>query len=33
MGVKELKTISDQLISCTQGQMGNLEKVDTKELS
>lgn len=32
MGVKDLKTMKDQLMGCIQGQMGNLEKVNTKEL-
>lgn len=32
MSIKELKTMKDQLMGCIQGQMGSLEKVDTKEL-
>lgn len=30
--MEKLKTIKEQLVSCVQGQMGDLAKVDTKEL-
>lgn len=31
-GIEELKTMKTQLMSCAQGQMGQLDKVDTKEM-
>ena len=30
MGIEELKTMKTQLVSCVQGQLGDLAKVDTK---
>ena len=30
--MEQLKAIKEQLVSCVQSQMGNLDKVDTKEL-
>ena len=30
--MEQLKAIKEQLVSCVQGQMGNLDKVNTKEL-
>lgn len=32
MGTEELKSMKTQLMSCVQGQIGNLKNVDTKEL-
>ena len=32
MSIEQLKTMKTQIMGCVQGQMGNLEKVDTKEL-
>ena len=32
MGIEQLKTMKEQLISCVQGQLGDLSKVDAKEL-
>jgi len=32
MGIKEMKTMETQLISCVQGQMGDLKNTDAKEL-
>lgn len=32
MGIEEMKSMKTQLMSCIQGQMGNLQKVDAKEL-
>lgn len=32
MGIEALKTMKDQLVSCTQGQLGDLSKVDAHEL-
>ena len=32
MGMEALKTMKDQLVSCVQGQMGDISKVDTHEL-
>lgn len=32
MGIEALKTMKDQIISCTQGQLGDLSKVDAHEL-
>ena len=31
-GIEELKTMKTQLVSCVQGQLGDLAKVDTKQL-
>jgi len=30
MGIEALKTMKDQLVSCTQGQLGDIAKVDAK---
>lgn len=32
MGIEELKSMKTQLMSCVQGQLGNLQAVDTKQL-
>lgn len=32
MGIEEMKTMKTQLMSCIQGQMGDLSKTDTHEL-
>ena len=32
MGIEALKTMKDQLVSCTQGQLGDIAKVDAKQL-
>ena len=32
IGIEELKTMKTQLMSCIQGQMSQLDKVDTKEM-
>ena len=32
MGIEEMKTMKTQLMGCVQGQMGNLEKADAKQL-
>lgn len=32
MGIEELKTMKTQLMGCVQGQLGNLQAVDTKQL-
>lgn len=32
MGTEEMKTMKTQLVSCVQGQLGNLQEVDTKQL-
>ena len=32
MGTEVLKTMKDQLVSCVQGQLGDISKVDTHEL-
>lgn len=32
MGVEALKIMKDQLVSCVQGQLGDISKVDTHEL-
>ncbi len=32
MGVEELKSMKTQLVSCVQGQLGNLQQVDTHQL-
>lgn len=32
MGIEEMKTMKTQLMSCIQGQLGNLAEVDAKEL-
>lgn len=32
MGTKALKTMKEQLVSCVQGQLGDISKVDAKEL-
>lgn len=32
MGIEALKTMKDQIVSCVQGQLGDLSKVDAKEL-
>lgn len=32
MGIEALKTMKDQLISCVQGQLGDISKVDAHEL-
>ena len=31
-GIEEMKTMKTQLMSCVQGQMGQLDKTDAKEL-
>ena len=31
-GIDEMKTMKAQLTSCVQGQLGQLDKTDTKEL-
>ena len=30
--MKQLETMKEQLMACAQGQMGNLQNVDAKEL-
>ena len=32
MGIEALKTMKDQLMSCVQGQLGDISKVDAHEL-
>ena len=32
MGIEEMKTMKTQLMGCVQGQLGNLQRVDAKEL-
>lgn len=32
MGVENLKSMKDQLVNCVQGQLGDLQKVDTHQL-
>ena len=32
MGTETLKTMKEQIISCVQGQLGDISKVDTHEL-
>lgn len=32
MSVEQLKTMKEQLMGCVQGQLGNLDKVDAKQL-
>lgn len=32
MGIEEMKTMKEQLMSCVQSQLGNLQNVDAKEL-
>ena len=32
MGIEEMKSMKTQLMSCIQGQLGNLQRVDAKEL-
>jgi hypothetical protein len=32
MGIEALKTMKDQLVSCIQGQLGDISKADTHEM-
>ena len=32
MGIEALKTMKDQLMSCVQGQLGDISKVNAHEL-